>query len=362
MNNKTVLIVDDEPNNLEVLVDSLQELDFVVLMTNNAPKAFEIAKLRLPDVIITDWEMPEVSGIELVEMLKADEKTTDIPVIMCTGVMMSSENLKTALDAGAVDYIRKPIDRVELTARLNSTLRLSESLKQIKTLNANKDRLFEIIGHDLSGPVGNIYSILDPKLIEMLDGEKLKVFLSSARNAISSTYGLLQNLLYWARAQRNRVKYFPSEHSLNLLIDENINLLSGTARAKNIALIFKEEIEHVGFFDKNMILTVIRNLINNAIKFTPENGKIELKVIPANNEYVVSVADTGVGIAAENLEKIFKDEGFTSYGTNREKGSGLGLKICNDFVEMNKGKLTVETKVGKGSTFTFTIPKKKQND
>jgi len=358
MNEKTVLIVDDEPSNLEILVNSLQNLEYTVLMTNNASKAFEIAHLKLPDVIITDWEMPNIDGIELVKMIKRNEATHDIPVIMCTGVMMSSGNLKTALDAGAVDFIRKPIDTVELTARLNSAIRLSESLKKIKKLNDNKDKLFEIIAHDLTGPVGNINSILDPTLINLLGLEQLKEFLSSARISISATYSLLQNLLFWARSQRNKIEFSPNEYNLNEIISENIELLLDTANKKNINLAFDTNSKNSAFFDKNMILTVVRNLLANAIKFTPEGGQIKIVIDNEIDKSIIRIIDNGIGIKKENLNKIFADFGFTSFGTNNEKGSGIGLQVCKDFVNLNSGEIWVESIENVGSEFCFSLPNK----
>lgn len=356
MNIKTVLIVDDEPSNLEILVNHLQNLEYTVLMTNNAQKAFEISEKRTPDVVITDWEMPDINGIEFIKMLKKSKITSDIPVIMCTGVMMSSENLQTALDAGAVDYIRKPVDEVELTARLNSAIRLSESLKEIKLLNENKDKMFEIIAHDLTGPVGHIYSILDPQFIKVLSSEKLKEFLIDARASISSTYSLLKNLLLWARSQRNKQNFLPKLYDLNLIINENINLLSDSAKYKNIKLIWNYTDECFALFDKNMILTVVRNLVANAIKFTPEGGKITIATKNETDFIKISVSDTGTGVSAENVEKILKGISFTNYGTNREKGSGLGLQLCLDFINKNNGDFWIESEEGKGSCFCFSLP------
>lgn len=142
-----VLIVDDQVENLHVIVSIVTKraADFEVLQALDAKSALEIARAELPDLIITDWEMPEMNGIQLIQELQADDNTKDIPVIMCTGIMTKSENLQTALDAGAVDYIRKPVDEVELVARIRSMLKLSDSLKtvrkQMKQLSAQKEEL-----------------------------------------------------------------------------------------------------------------------------------------------------------------------------------------------------------------------------
>ncbi len=358
MAEKTILIVDDEPRNLEVLVNFLQELKYTILMTNNATKAYEITVKHLPDVVITDWEMPQVTGIELVKNLKANKETSDIPVIICTGVMISSENLKTALDAGAVDFIRKPIDFLELTARLNSTLRLSESLKKIKQLNTNKDRMFEIIAHDLTGPVGHIYTILNPEIISLLDNKQYIEFLVTARQSIHSTYNLLQNLLAWARSQRNKLEFAPEIQDINEVIQDIIDLLGANANNKKINLIWNEKANNLVFFDRNMIHTVIRNLVANAIKFTDNNGKITISTEKNSENFFFKISDTGVGISKENLTKINNKIPFTNFGTKQEKGSGLGMQLCHEFIQKHNGKLQVESKLDEGSTFTFSIPMK----
>ena len=158
-----ILIVDDEPSNLAAMVDIFMKAGsmYEIFQSLTAKMAIEIAQKRLPDLIITDWEMPVKNGIEMIKELKQDSLTCDIPIIMCTGVMISSEHLQTALDAGAVDYIRKPVDEIELMARVRSMLVLSNSFKEIKALNSLKDKIFTIIGHDLRGPVGNIKSMVE---------------------------------------------------------------------------------------------------------------------------------------------------------------------------------------------------------
>ncbi len=354
---KTVLIVDDEPINLEILVNFIQELNFNVYITNNATKAFEISEKKVPDVIITDWEMPQINGIELVKMLKSSKITKDIPVIICTGVMMSSQNLKTALDAGAVDYIRKPIDFIELTARLSSALRLSESLKEIKQLNENKDRMFEIIAHDLSGPVGHVYAILSPEIINSLNDKMFKEFLVSARLQINAAYSLLQNLLSWARSQRNKIEFYPELNDLNSALEDTLELLKANRNEKNIKITWQKLSSSVAFFDRNMILTVLRNLISNAIKFTNSEGEIKITTDFFSDSIKISIQDNGVGILKKNLDKLENKIPFTCFGTNREKGSGLGLQLCRDFIAINKGQFFIESQENKGSTFSFTLPR-----
>ena len=155
MKKEVILIVDDEQNYLDTITDTLEERNFKIIQALNGKMGIMVAQKFLPDIIITDWEMPEMNGIEMIQQLKANEQTANIPVIMCTGIMTTSQNLHVALGAGAYDYIRKPIDPIELVARINATLRLSNSYKKIHQQaeklaesNATKDKFFSIIAFD----------------------------------------------------------------------------------------------------------------------------------------------------------------------------------------------------------------------
>ena len=161
MNEHQILIVDDDNQNLQLLYTYLSLIDtgYSIVKTNRSKKALKLAKSRQPDLIITDWEMPALNGLELLEELKKDEETKDIPVIMLTGIMLASENLKLAFDAGAVDFISKPVRKNELSARVTSVLQLSDSYKEIKKLNDEKDKFLSIIMDDFSGPFNDLLSI-----------------------------------------------------------------------------------------------------------------------------------------------------------------------------------------------------------
>ena len=161
MSKHQILIVDDDNQNLQLLYTYLSLIDpsFNIVKTNRSKKALKLAKSRQPDLIITDWEMPALNGLELLKELKTDNETKDIPVIMLTGIMLASENLKLAFDAGAVDFISKPVRKNELSARVTSVLKLSDSYKEIKKLNDEKDKFLGIIMDDLPGPFNDLLGI-----------------------------------------------------------------------------------------------------------------------------------------------------------------------------------------------------------
>jgi len=360
---RNILIVDDQPENLQIIADifTKSKLNYKIIQAPNGKIALKIIEKVLPDIIITDWEMPEMDGIDFIKQLKQNPHTVDIPVIMCTGVMTSSKNLQTALQAGAVDYIRKPIDEVELIARTNANLHLADNYAKIKQLNESKNKIFSIIGHDLKGPVGNMKSFLDMILSQQMDlnYDEIINYLGLLEKQSTATYNILVNLLSWANSQLNNIVFNPTEQKINLAVENNIVLLEGIASKKNINITNKINDDLIAIFDLNSISTVVRNLIANAIKFTSENGTITINVEQNKAQTTIYVTDNGIGICPERLETIFEDAIFeTTFGTNNEKGSGLGLKLCKYLVEQHKGEIWVESESKKGSSFIFSIPTK----
>ena len=360
MQNPKILIVDDEVIHLDAIMDIIEDAgcNYDIFTAFNGKTAFEIALKEIPDLIITDWEMPKMNGIKLIKHLKEDSRTIDIPVIMCTRIMTSSENLKTALKVGAVDYIRKPVDKIELIARTKANLHLAEKYNEVKKLNEMKDKIFSVISHDLRGPVGTIKSFTDLILRNELkySQEEFIKFVKLIGKQIGSIFNILENLLLWARSQSNSILYRPERQPINNAITNNIELLEEIATKKSIEIINEATSNHYAIFDLSLISTVIRNLIANAIKFTPQNGKITINTEKGELYHTVSVADTGTGISPERIDKIFDKASYeTTFGTDGEKGSGLGLKLCMDFIEKHNGKIGVNSILGKGSTFYFTL-------
>lgn len=363
MMNTRILVVDDQKDNLETIVNFIEEDNqpYELLQALNAGVALKIARAEIPDLIITDWEMPGKDGIEFIKELKNSPKLADIPVIMCTGVMLTSSDLKTALEAGAVDYIRKPIDKVELLARINSVLRLAKSHEKIKELNEAKDRIFSVIAHDLSTPVGNIKQFVG-WIIEQPDSfskEELLRNLKGIKEQSSSVYQTLETLLNWAMCQTKSKIFAPGEHDFVKIVYEAEDLFQYAIFEKELEIVKKLPDKLFAYFDREMVATVVRNLLSNAIKFSHNGGKIKIAASISDGALVFSIKDYGVGIAKKYIELIFTGSNYYStYGTNNEKGSGLGLKICKEFVEMHQGKIIFQSKINQGTKFSVTIPSK----
>lgn len=246
-----------------------------------------------------------------------------------------------------------------ITERKESELALEESERQFKELNDTKDKLFSIIAHDLRSPFNTIlgYSELlieNVKDFELAKSEKYsRIINSSAKNTLI----LLDNLLNWAKSQTGQLRFNPQKIILSKVILEIIDLNNSHTRAKNISLHYSPFDEIKVYADLSMLKTVLRNLISNAIKFTNPEGNINISVISAQKQTEISISDNGVGMNDETRKNLFDiSTNKTTKGTANEKGSGLGLVLCKEFVEKHGGKIWVISELGKGSEFKFTLP------
>lgn len=232
---------------------------------------------------------------------------------------------------------------------------------KLKELNATKDKFFSIIAHDLKNPITaqfTMTSMIIEDYKEMSDDELLEM-IKAVDKAGKQTYRLLENLLYWSRAQIGRLEYIPKEIFLDELVRESFDLLHDNAKAKDITLVPAAPNAFSAYGDEEMVKTVLRNLISNAIKFTNQGGTVKVEFEEKDNQKIVRVIDNGVGIPARYLDQIFRiDVVASTPGTEGERGTGLGLILCKEFVEKNGGKVWVESEEGKGSIFSFSLPTK----
>jgi signal transduction histidine kinase len=245
----------------------------------------------------------------------------------------------------------------DISERKKSELALLKSKEELKELNFTKDKLFSIIGHDLRNPFNNIIGLSD-LLIESANdpafNESVK-YLEIINDTAIKTRVLLDHLLNWAKAQTGQLSFKPEKVVLSKVILDVINLERPITNAKNISLNYSGEDETKVYVDVNMLKTILRNLISNAIKFTKSGGSIRVLTITKYDHVEVTVSDNGIGIDNKRIEGLFVLNAST-LGTANEIGSGLGLMLCKDFIERNNGKIWVESVEGKGSDFKFTLP------
>ena len=246
----------------------------------------------------------------------------------------------------------------DITERKKAELQLIKLTEELKGINATKDKLFSIIAHDLRGPIGNFNQILELLTSERVLDESLKIrLMEELKKAAKSTFSLLDNLLNWSRIQTNSIKIDPKSLLLFPLIAENVELLSPSAVKKEIELINDADYFVSAWCDKDTVDLVIRNFISNAIKFTPRDGTVTISAVEKEEFVEVQIKDTGIGMSKEVADNLFNSAFYSTYGTEQEKGSGLGLALCKDFIERNGGRLSVESAPGAGSIFRFTLPK-----
>lgn len=243
----------------------------------------------------------------------------------------------------------------------NLNKKLQESERNLININNTKDKLFSIISHDLRNPFASIvsFSRILKRDIDTLTKEEVKQLAEDLDHSVIRINNLLDNLLQWSRTQTGNIGFRPEYFDLKEIVAENIELFSSTAREKDIEIIDQISGKAEVYADMNMTDTVLRNLISNALKYTHPGGKVEISASMETESVFISVADTGIGISEKDKKKLFRSDMLHStYGTRDEKGSGLGLLICRDFVKRQGGDLTIKSEQGKGSIFSFSLPRR----
>ena len=251
--------------------------------------------------------------------------------------------------------------KVKANRQLNElNAELSIKNKELQEVNFTKDKFFSIIAHDLKNPIGNFKSVttlISESYDDFTEEDRIE-FINLLKDSAQNLYSLLENLLQWSRSQRGLIKAEKVVFNLKELTAKLFGLLSHSANAKQISLESNVNEDVKVFADMNLLNTVLRNLISNSIKFTKENGSITLSTSDDDENTIISVSDTGVGMEKEKLDKLFRiDVNVSSPGTSNEAGTGLGLVLCKEFIEIQDGSIRVESEQGKGTTFYINLPK-----
>ena len=353
-----ILLVDDNTNNLGVLYSYLDAEQFTVLVSQSGERGVELARREKPDLILLDILLPGMSGFETCAKLKEIPQTAEIPVIFISALTDVDDKVR-GFHAGGVDYITKPFQHEEVLARINTHLTIKRQREELNRLNATKDRFFSIIAHDLRGPfmglLGALELLRDSR--SDMDEDTTHDLIVNLYETSERTYHLLENLLEWAGSQQRSAKATPRPLAMGEMVRETVNLFHSSADQKNITVSVAIPDDLTAYADRNMINTVVRNLVNNAVKFTPRGGRVSITGTRRGELVEVTVADTGVGMEPSETKGLFSLAGLTSRpGTEGERGSGLGLLLAHDYIIRNQGTLTVESRPGEGSCFTFLVP------
>ena len=375
-----ILVVDDNPDNLRLLMGILSESGYEVRPASDGEFALRSAWSSPPDLILLDIKMPDMDGYAVCERLKADERTRDIPVIFISALNEVIDKVK-GFALGGVDYITKPFQAEEVLARVQTHLTLRDLQKslqeeiiwrkhaeeelrelnhQLQEANASKDKFFSIIAHDLRNPFISLIGLTEAIMenFDLYGKNKIKAMVSRLHTSSKTVYTLLTNLLEWSQLERDLIECVPEDISIAGIAEQNIRLLRTRIEQKQITLSNLIPEGTRAYADENMVNTIMRNLLSNALKFTESGGTIDVSLRHQNKDLVeIVVSDTGVGMNQEDLEKLFRiDVKFTTTGTAGEQGTGLGLVLCKELVEKNGGTIRVESEVGKGTMIVFTLP------
>lgn len=234
---------------------------------------------------------------------------------------------------------------------------LEEQTQQLTELNSLKNKLFSVIAHDLKAPLYALRTLFRNVQLYDLPGDEIKLLIPEVVNELTYTTGLMENLLQWAKSQMQAESVKPQLLDISRITQEVLQLLRLQAEAKHIYILSKIERPVYVYADKDMINLVLRNLLSNAIKFTPDSGCICVDAREMRSHIEVMVQDNGAGISPEGVQKLLDDNYYTTRGTSGEAGTGLGLMLCKEFLSRNGGAMRIESEPGKGSTFSFTLPK-----
>ncbi len=364
-----ILIVDDVKANVMLLKALVKKNDFQIIEAYDGKQALEIFEAHKPDLILLDIMMPILDGYQVLEKIRTGDINNDVSVILITALDNKEEVVK-GFSAGANDYISKPFNNKELEARIRHQISLIAAKQEIdkKTKDLisaikNRDKLYSVIAHDLRSPLSSVKMILNLLLSELKNcgiSNDLYELLDESNRTTENLFILLDNLLKWTKNQIGKLHLSIQKIDIIGITHGLIGLYSLMTQGKNIEINVISNSESIEIYsDTDIFKTIIRNLLSNAIKFSYSGSKIYISIDEKNDSVEICVEDFGCGISPERQALILADKeiGYTSYGTNNEEGSGLGLNLCKEFTEKLGGKIWFESELNKGSKFYISLPK-----
>ena len=361
-----LLVVDDVQTNVLLLKALLSKDGYGILVANNGQEALEVIRNENPDLILLDVMMPGMDGFEVAERLKSEEYRCEIPIIFLTA-LDDTQSIVNGFKLGAGDFISKPFRKEELMVRIKHQLSLvaarriiEEKNEELRKTIAGRDKMYSVIAHDLRSPMASMKMLLNTIMMSV---EKDKIdpdifdMLEMSNKTSEEVFSLLDNLLKWTKSQLGKLTVIPQKLDISGLADGGVEVMNSVAEVKHIKLIRTDHESFFVYVDIEMIKSVLRNLISNAVKFSNPDSEIKVGIKAEDGKVIVSVTDSGKGIKKEDQHKLLKDSThFTTYGTNSEEGSGLGLLLCRDFARKNGGELWFESEENLGSVFSFSLP------
>jgi two-component system sensor histidine kinase/response regulator len=361
-----ILVVDDEPSNVDVLCDLLEALDYRTVGAGSGDAALALARDREPDLVLLDIMMPGMDGLEVCRRLKADAATASIPVVFVTA-LSDAEDRARGIEAGGDDFLTKPFSRPVLVARIRSLLRLkaaqdqlAESYRRLRALESLKDDLTRMVVHDLKSPLtgmlGSLEMVLDGDA-GPLTADQLRL-LGDASERGGDLLRMVDNLLDLSRLEESQVRLQLRELDAGRLLREVGGAWTVRAEREGARLAAEAAAGLTVRADEGMVRRVLGNLIGNALRHGGPGVSIRLSAVAAEGGVKFTVADDGVGIAEADHEAIFRKYGRRedADGGAPAGGSGLGLTFCKLAVEAHGGRIWVQSRAGEGAAFHFLLP------
>lgn len=390
MNKQVIICVDDEIIVLDALREQLHNEfreDLLIEIAESGEEALEIFDEFTEEgydipLVIADFIMPQMKGDDLLALVH--EKNPETRKVMLTG-QATIEGVSNAVNkANLYRYISKPWDKSDLVLTIKEAIKsynqsntiikqnyelkdlnvnleakVAQRTKELEEINRTKDKFFSIIAHDLKNPFNSLLGFSELLLENLKDFslDKIEEYISIIFDTSQSSFALLENLLDWSRSQTGGLIIEKKKLDIHKIAADNIILLESHALKKGIRFYNDVYLGTACFADYNMTNTVLRNLLSNAVKYTNEDGKITIDCQAVGNMVKVTVCDNGVGISEKVIDNLFRiDQNVSTRGTANETGTGLGLILCKEFVEKNGGEISVESELGEGTTFHFTLP------
>ena len=369
-NEYKILIVDDISSNVLLLKVLLVKEQYNVITASSGREALTLIEQEKPDLLLLDVMMPEMSGYEVAQHMKMNAEMKEIPIIFLTA-LNSTVDIVNGFQVGGNDFISKPFKKEELTIRIDHQLSLIAAKRiiirqteELRKIICGRDKLYSVIAHDLRSPMGAIKMVLNMLILNLPPetiGQNMFEMLEMANRTTEEVFSLLDNLLKWTKSQIGKLNVVYQDFEITEVLEGIIGIVSLVGELKHIRISQDECYELADVHaDIDMTKTVMRNLLSNAVKFSHEGGEVLVSIRKENDMAIISVKDSGCGMSEEDQKKLLNESThFSTFGTNKEEGSGLGLLLCKDFVEKNGGTLWFESQKGVGSTFSFSIPLKK---
>ena len=355
-----VLLIDDEEVYHDVVSRILASDNYEVYYESDGARIINTVLITQPDIIVLDWHLPGFDTKKIIKDLKSTPGLQDIPVILSTSLMTTIHHVEEALANGAADYIRKPFDQVELKIRLQTALncevsnRTKNKSEKLEQLIEVKDKLLSVLIHDVRNPIQSLIALTELLKSPTVSGDNHDI-VESISEKIKINLEFIDNIFSWSKGYCNDINLTREDVDLSSILKDIIRFAKPIADIKKIKISLRNEVSDLVYADCKMMRFVLRNIISNAIKFSYQNGLIEINMERKKDTVAITVKDEGRGITPCQVSRLFEIDYSTS-GVDKEAGHGLGLYLSKEFIECNNGSISVESVPREYTIFTVQLP------